>query len=212
MAQGRTIVAISPMAYAKPGSWPYEDRALYERYLQQLAHAVSELLQRGYFLVIVWSGLSDASVIPELLASLDHESEQRLARQVHIPTITAWKDLVASLQDVDLLIASRLHSAILGFVSQRPTIAISFDPKVDWLMEDLDQADYLLQIRDFAARDVIEALERLELRQNLVREQIASYKHRILPALASQYDALAELAKASYLARSAGDLLRFSNV
>jgi polysaccharide pyruvyl transferase WcaK-like protein len=195
--QGRKLVALSPMAFAKPGSWPYEDRALYERYLQQMARVTSLLLERGYFLVILYSALLDASVIPEILALLDYESEKKLAQQVRIPMITAWKELVALLLDVDFLVASRLHSAILGFLVQVPTVAISFDPKVDWLMEDLGQAEYLLQIRDFTAEDVIETLHRLELRRNLVMEQIASYRQRIVPACTLQYDALAGLARAS---------------
>ena len=197
IAQGRTIVAISPMAYARPGCWPHEDRALYDRYVQQMSQVVSRLLERGCFLVIVWSALSDVNVVPDLMGSLDEESKKRLAGQMHIPTITTWKDLVALLLDVDFLIASRLHSAILGFVAQRPTVAISFDPKVDWLMEDLGQTDYLLQIRDFRAEDVIEALDRLALCRNSVIQQIGQYQHRVLPVSALQYDALAELAMAS---------------
>jgi polysaccharide pyruvyl transferase WcaK-like protein len=196
IAQGRTIVAISPIAYAKPGTYlPYEDRALYDRYLQQMAQVVSRLLERGYFLVIVWSDTPDASVIPELLGHLDPESKKRSAGQMHIPTITTWKDLVASLRDVDFLIASRLHSTTLGFVAGTPTVAISFDPKVDWVMEDLGQTDYLLQIRDFTAEDVLDALDRIEPRRNVVMEQIRSYRHQTLPVSALQYDALAELAR-----------------
>jgi polysaccharide pyruvyl transferase WcaK-like protein len=196
ISQGRKVVAISPMAFAKPGSWPYEDRALYDRYLQQMARVISELLERGYFLVIVCSALSDASVMPEILALLERDTKKKLAQQIHIPTITAWKELVALLLDVDFLVASRLHSVVFGFLTQRPTVAISFDPKVDWVMEDLGQTEHLLHIRDFSAGDVIEALGRLELRSNLVMEQIASYQHRILAACAQQYDALAELAMA----------------
>jgi polysaccharide pyruvyl transferase WcaK-like protein len=98
--------------------------------------------------------------------------------------------------DTDVLIASRLHSTILGFVAQRPTVAISFDPKVDWVMEDLGQTDYLLRIQDFTAAEVIEALERIELRRNAVMDGIGAYRDAVLPALASQYDALAELAMA----------------
>ena len=197
MAQGRRVVAISPMAYARPGSWPYADHALYDRYLQQMGRVVSKLLDRGYFLVMVCSALTDASVIPELLGCLDPESKKRFARQMLVPAIATWKDLVALLLDVDFLIASRLHSAILGFVSQRPTIAISFDPKVDWVMEDLGQTEYLLQILDFTAEDVIAALDRLEIQRSLVMEQIGSYRDRILPVAALQYDTLAELATAS---------------
>jgi polysaccharide pyruvyl transferase WcaK-like protein len=198
IAQGRTVVAISPIVYAKPQSWPHQDGALYDRYLQQMAQLVAHLLQREYFLVIVWSSLADKSVIPELLERLDEESKQRLKRQLHIPMITTWKDLVAVLQDVDFLIASRLHSAILAFLVRRPTIAVSFDPKVDWVMEEFHQNEYLLQIGDFTAREAIDALSRIELRRNSVLEQITSYRHRIIPDFALQYDALAELAKANH--------------
>ena len=195
IAQGRPTIAISPIAYAKPRKWPSQDRALYERYLSELARVVSQLLERGNFLVIVCSCLwDDESAISDLLGRLEGQSKQRLARQMHIPPIASWKDVVASLLDVDCLIASRLHSIILGSVIQKPTVAISFDSKVDWLMEDLGQSEYILQIREFTAADVMEALDRLMLRRNDVVRQIASYRDRILAACALQCEALAELA------------------
>jgi polysaccharide pyruvyl transferase WcaK-like protein len=196
IAGGRLVVAISPIAYAKPRNWPRHDHDLYNRYLHQMAQVVSDLLKRGCFLVVVWSSLGDdQSVIPELVAHIDDDCRNRLPRQMHIPAIANWKDLVASLQEVDLLIASRLHSTILGFMTQTPTVAISFDPKVDWVMEDLGQRDYLLHIRDFTAGDVIRAIDRIEPRRNAFREQIASYQHRLAPISAGQYDALAALAQ-----------------
>jgi polysaccharide pyruvyl transferase WcaK-like protein len=198
IAQGRTVVAISPISYAKPGTWYFEDRTLYDRYVQEMAQALSLLLRRGCFLVIVCSSLErDETVIPDLLGRIDDDSKQRLAAQIYIPTIRTWWHLVATLRDVDLLIASRLHSTILGFMSETPTIAIACEPKVDWVMEDVRQTDYLLQFRDFTSEGVIEALDRLELRRDIVLQQIASYRRRTLPVAESQYDILADLAMAS---------------
>ena len=195
MAQDRTVIAISPIAYAKPGMWPSEDGALHDRYMQEMVQLVSQLLTRGYFLVLVCSSLwDDESVTPELLGRLDDQSKQRLAAQMHSPTIETWRDLVAVLKGVDLLIASRLHSTILGFISETPTIAISSDPKVDWVMEDVGQTDYLLHIRNFTSRDVTDAVDRLELQKDVVVQQIASYRRGILPLVSSQYDSVAALA------------------
>ena len=203
ISQGRRVVAISPIAYAKPRTWVYEDSALYERYLQEMARVMSRLLQREYFLVIVWSGLGDDDrVVHEIMELLDDESRQRATRQMYIPVIRNWKDLVALLQDADLLIASRLHSTILGFVTQTPTVAISFDPKVDWVMQDIGQTDYLLQIRDFRAADVIDALDRIELPSGSVAAQIRSYQLGTQPAFTRQYDSLAKLAIGSCKCRS----------
>ena len=195
ISDGRTVVAISPIAFAKPGIWPTPDRDLYDRYLLQATQAVARLLERGYFLVIVCSSLGDDErVIPELLNRLDDRSKRLATRQVYVPKIKTWKDLVASLRDADFLIASRLHSIILGFLTETPSVAISFDPKVDWVMEDLGQADYLLHIGDFASEDVTKALQRIELRRSLVVELIRSYQHNMLSASARQYDVLIKLA------------------
>jgi polysaccharide pyruvyl transferase WcaK-like protein len=193
IAQSRTVIAISPIAIGKPGCWPTADSALYERYLHEMAHVVSQLLRRGYFLVLVVSCLDeDEMVIPELLKRLGDEG--KFAGQMHIPAIATWQEFVATLKDVDLLIASRLHSTILGFMSDTPTIAISSGAKVDSVMKDVGQTDYLLPIRNFTSEDVIAALERIKRCRDVVLQQYASYRNRVLPVAAMQYDTLAELA------------------
>jgi polysaccharide pyruvyl transferase WcaK-like protein len=194
ISQGRSIVAISPIAFARPESWPSPNRALHEQYMQQMTEVVSQLLNRGYFLVIVCSSLGDDErVIPDLLERLDNEAKERVARQIYIPKITTWKDLASCLWDVDFLISSRLHSAILGFLTQTPTVTISFDPKVDSVMEDLNQTEYLLHIADFTAKEVMEAFDRIERRSTLVQQQIATYMDQIRSVCALQYDAVAGL-------------------
>jgi polysaccharide pyruvyl transferase WcaK-like protein len=198
ISQGRTVVAVSPIAFARAGSWPWTNPSLHDRYVQQMTQVLSQLLKRGYFLVIVCSSLGDdESVIPELLERADNEAKTRYARQVHTPRIWAWQHLTASLLEADLLIASRLHSVILGFVTETPTVAISFDPKVDWLMQDVGQTDYLLQIKDFTADDVIAALSRIETRRTAIVRQIISYRQQCTSAFELQYDALAGLAIAN---------------
>jgi polysaccharide pyruvyl transferase WcaK-like protein len=197
ISRGRLVVAISPIAYAKPGSWAYEDAALYDRYLGQMAGLLSQLLERGYFLLIVCSSIGDDDrVVAEILKHLDDKSKQTAAQQMYVPRIRTWKDLLASLLEVDFLIASRLHSVILGFLTGTPTVAISFDPKVDWLMEDLDQTEYLLHFRDFTASDVVEAFDRIKLRRDVIVEQIAAYRQRIVSVSERQYHTLADLALA----------------
>jgi polysaccharide pyruvyl transferase WcaK-like protein len=203
MAQGRPIIAVSPIAYAKPGAWAYQNAALYSRYLQEMARVTSQLLQGDCFLLFVYSSLgNDDRVVSEILERLDEDSRRRAARQMHTPAIRTWKDLVGQLRDADFLIASRLHSAILAFVAQTPTVAISFDPKVGWVMQDLGQTDYLLHIQNFTAEDVIRALERVKQHKESIIEQLRSYPVGIQSASTRQYDALAELAMASRKCRS----------
>jgi len=201
-AHRQKVVAISPIIYAKPGGWPSSDRGVYDRYVREMVRVASQLLKRDYFLVIIWSSSDDRSAITEILERLDPDSKNRVSEQVSVASITTWKDVLAALLDVDFVIASRLHSAILGFLAQKPTLAVSFDPKVDWLMQDVGQSDYLLRIRDFTAEDVIETLQRLELRGATIMDQIGSYRARIAPSFGPQYDSLADYAMASYRSRS----------
>jgi polysaccharide pyruvyl transferase WcaK-like protein len=202
LASGRTVVAISPIAYAKPVNWPTPDAVAHERYVQQLSEVVSMLLREGCFPVVVYSSLGDdESVIPDLLSRLD-KSEPRKAEQIHFPKIRSWKDLAAVLSGCDYLVASRLHSVILGFVTQTPTVAISFDPKVDWVMQDLDQSNSLLHIRDFQAADVMAAFHRLTNRKDVVVQQLGSYRRRVLAESVQQYDYLAGQARAHCQSRA----------
>jgi polysaccharide pyruvyl transferase WcaK-like protein len=203
LASGRAVVAISPIAYAKPFNWPTPDNAVHERYVQQMTRIVSALSRQGYFLVIVYSSLGDdQSVIPDVMGRLDDEVKQGLVGQIHFSTIKSWRDLVAVLRDSDYLVASRLHSTILGFVTQTPTVAISFDPKVDWVMQDLHQSDFLLHILDFTAEEAADAVDRIKVRRDAVVQQLASYRQRALSESARQYDVLAELSLAHCQSRN----------
>jgi polysaccharide pyruvyl transferase WcaK-like protein len=202
LAAGREVIAISPIAFAKPHNWPQSDPELYSRYLLQLVGVIATLLDRGHFLVMVSSSRGDdESVIPEILGRLDDESKKKVERQICIPQIATWRDYVSVVREADFLIASRLHSTILGFIAHRPTVAISFDPKVDWAMEDLGQTEYLLHIRDFVTQDVIKAVERLQLRRADAIEELAAYQRQSTSALASQYDSLTEMAVSSRRSR-----------
>ena len=59
LAGGRPIVALSPIAYAKPVNWPTPNKAIYDRYLQQMGGILTGLVQQGYFVVVVCSSLGD---------------------------------------------------------------------------------------------------------------------------------------------------------
>jgi polysaccharide pyruvyl transferase WcaK-like protein len=197
LSRGRPVVAISPICFAKSGQWPTPDRALYDRYVQQIARVLSRLSEQGYFLVVCCSSLGDdETVIPDILLCLDEELKSAMEGKIHFPSIKTWRDFTAVLCETDCLVASRLHGTILGFVTRTPVVAVSFNPKVDWVMEDLGQTDYLLHIRDFTADDVIGALDRVKSHRSAIVAQINSYRSGLLANSDStrQYDFLAGLA------------------
>lgn len=197
LAGGRQVIAISPICFGKPGSWPTPNRALYDRYIEQLGKLISHLSKQGYFLVVACSSLGDdETVITDLMDRADEGVKQCLNHHIYIPPVKSWRDFVGVLHECDYLIASRLHGTILGFVTQIPVLAISFNPKVDWVMEDLNLTDYLLQIREFTCSETLLALERLKVNRRTVIKQIADYRHAVLNASETkrQFDLLIGLA------------------
>ncbi len=197
-AKGRRIIAISPIVYAKPGSWPHEDRALYDQYLDQMALVVIQLLERDYLLLFVKSSRADQAAISDLVARLEGSTRSRAANQILIAEISTWQELLIQIQESELLIASRLHSIILGFVADKAAVAISFDPKVDWVMEDLAQSNYVLQIANFSSDAVIASVEHVLQRQAVIKDEIVAYKHGVQAAFDSQYDFITGLVAASH--------------
>ena len=189
-AAGRPVTVISPIVYDDPERWPSGDKRRYARYVAELCALVTALLERGTFVVLAWSASADQSAIAKVLERMDRRALAKAADRLYVPKIDGWRRLLNALKAADVVIASRLHSVIFSAVAKKPTIAISFDPKVDWLMEDLGQTQYLLRIRDFKAGEVLEKVERLQQEREAVMAQMEGYQRAISPAFAKQYDAV----------------------
>jgi polysaccharide pyruvyl transferase WcaK-like protein len=193
LAKGRKIVAISPIVYGKPGVWPSPDAAVFGRYMSEMTSVVSQLLNLDYFLVFVWSGSIDQCLITEILSRVDSELRPKLDGQTYIAHLEQWRDLVSVLRSTDVMIASRLHSTLLGFLAQIPVVALSFDPKVDSAMQDLQQQDALLQIRDFTASSVLQTLHSVESQRDGIVQELSSQRKEALRASGRQIDRITHM-------------------
>jgi polysaccharide pyruvyl transferase WcaK-like protein len=77
---------------------------------------------------------------------------------------------LSALQDVDLVVASRLHGVILSHLIAKPTLAISYDPKIDTHMKEIEQTEYCVSIDHFDSTVLIERF--IALRDARERESI----------------------------------------
>jgi polysaccharide pyruvyl transferase WcaK-like protein len=194
LARGRRVVALSPIMYGKAGYWPVEDANGYERYISELSAVAAGLIRRDYFVVLAWSSLRDRNAVPEIIRQVV-ASGNRVSEQLFVPRIETWHDLVSVLLSADLVIASRMHSIILSCVARKPTVAISFDPKVDWVMADLGQEDQVFGIHGFAAPQVLDAIGRLAGGPGGVLKQLDAARRDAIASCAAQYDALVRIAQ-----------------
>ena len=197
-AQGSRVVAISPIAFARPGSWPTQSAALYERYLVTMRTVVSYLIDSGYFLVFVWSSMPDDRIaLDELLDGLDPATAGRLQARTAMASIEhgSWEHLVTALQGVDFVVASRLHSLILSLLVRKPSVAISFDPKVDRLMRDLGDEASLLDIAKFSAQQVVDRIRAFDADPSRQTARIDHFVGGLVNELSAQFDRLAGICR-----------------
>lgn len=195
-AQDKKIIAISPIAFARPNCWPTESAAIYTRYVAVMASLLTELFERDYFLLFVWSSMGDDQMaLTDIKRALGKREMTSLENRSATAQIRNWPDFVSAMLDADVLVASRLHSVILSYLAHKPAIAISFDPKVDWLMKYFNQEDCLLHIERFTCREIVDALDNLNDTEKSRIREISSIVTRACSRHNDQFDRLTNLAR-----------------
>ena len=148
-------VGVSPIAYARPGMWPTEDPAQYERYMTELASFVAALLGRGIFVTLFSSSSPDDQLFDDLRARIDPSLETEARARLLFGNVTSVQDLLVLLHSLDFVVASRLHGLVLSFLAGKPSIALSYDRKVETLMTDVGLKAYCLDIRSFTSENLL---------------------------------------------------------
>jgi polysaccharide pyruvyl transferase WcaK-like protein len=168
------FVGVSPIAYGHAALWPTADQVQHERYLEELAGFVREILRRGVSVTLFSSSPPDDQIFADLLErvelGLDSASRGRLCAR-NSETV---EELFDVLHAVDLVVASRLHGVMLSFLSGRPAIAISYDRKVTSLMAELGQAEYCLDIHSFKSDDLLRRFFALQAHSKVIQSAVAS--------------------------------------
>jgi polysaccharide pyruvyl transferase WcaK-like protein len=193
--EGPPRVGVSPIAYGDPERWPTERRGVFERYLRELEAFVAWLLSRGYEVVLFASSGSDRPVAAALLqavtAAAPHGTEALRIRRASDDTLS---DLLAELDRVDLVVASRLHGVVLAHLLGKPVVAVSFDRKVATHMASMGQQPYCLDIHEVGSDALQETFGRLEHTATAERARLEGTVAECRRAVEAQYDTVVRLA------------------
>ena len=73
---------------------------------------------------------------------------------------------------VDILISSRFHALIFGFLHEKPVMAISWSHKYRELFSLFDLEDFVLESNDMEQDDAIRLLSRLMTEQESIEKKI----------------------------------------
>ena len=177
------------MAFMDPRAWPEKDQSLYARYIETLADAVVSLLDDYPAISLFPSVLvHDTRAIDDLRNALRSRlGDSTVERRISAPRVNGVDDLLKALAQCDVFVASRLHGVILSHWMIVPTVAVSYDKKVNAAMEALGQSEYCTELLTLTPSTLVELVRRADRHHDAIRRSVADR----IDVFASQLDAQA---------------------
>jgi len=183
----KMVVGVNPMAYYDPRCWPKNDPEVYRSYIRKLADTTSWLMGKGHKVVLFSSDRMDSCAI----ADVEHlvrdgwvGTRSPLMERAAIASLDA---LILKLNDVDAVVATRLHSLLLSSLLQKPVLAISPQKKVEALMDSLGQKEFVIDIRQFTLEEFQAKFTLLEGCRETIATEIGERVSRFREELGVQF-------------------------
>lgn len=188
------VVGVNLVPFYDPRFWPLKDTAIYQDYLTKMAALVRWLLERKYIIKFIRSDIyPDSAAAVDLMKILNQSGISYSEDQILEPQIGDVDDLVEQLVDTDYVVASRLHTVLLAQDLGKPVIGLSYQSKIDKLMEDTGQAEYCLPIASFDPENLQQQFIKLEANCEEIEARLTRKAQEYRVALDEQYERIFEL-------------------
>jgi polysaccharide pyruvyl transferase WcaK-like protein len=185
---GSPIVGVSPIAWLDPRMWPEKDSQRYEHYFGQLADFLRTLLRRKTRVALFATAAADHVVIADLIRALRNEGTPDLDELLEVSSARTVSDLLNVYASVDVVVASRLHGVLLSYACRVPVVAVSYDPKVEHLVDSFDQNAACLQIDTLESSQLLKTFDQVWGAREAISRQLAVKAIAFRELLADQYD------------------------
>jgi polysaccharide pyruvyl transferase WcaK-like protein len=183
-------VVINPMPFVWQDYDERTERRLYERYIVTLASFIVWLRERGYAVRLVPTQLRTDPIAIDDVERRVHELRPDASDRVRVAHVATLTDLLAILNSVRFVVATRFHGAVLACYAARPVLALAYHPKTYDLMAQVGQPQCALPAQDLRLESLQAAFIDLETRADRVAEGIAAHVQQVRQKLAGQYEQL----------------------
>ncbi|MDB5047964.1 MAG: hypothetical protein JWO30_1035 [Fibrobacteres bacterium] len=175
---------VSPIAR---DAWPGAEDGVYENYLHTLAKVSEHLLEKGLDLRFA---CSQTRMDVPIVERIKKKMTAAAAGKCLLEPIVSVEDYLRAAGPAEVVIASRLHAAILAFVAGAPVITLADTRKVRVLMQDMQLQEFSLDLRAAGPEAALAAIDAALSRRENIRKHIAGLQGRLRSDLASTYDQL----------------------
>lgn len=181
------VLGVSPIAYLSR-IWPETNQVVYTRYLQSLASTIKDAAAHGHQILVFTSDPVDWAAVSDLNALVRSAVGPLSARQVVIRETFTLEGFFAQIAECDLFVASRLHGVLLANLVSTPTLAISYDRKVDAYMHEMELTKFCVDIRSVSHTVLMSRLGELAAEAEAVRSHLSEVVRANRRRLEAQYD------------------------
>jgi polysaccharide pyruvyl transferase WcaK-like protein len=194
-AEGVRRVGVSPIAYGHAAYWSTGMPDVHLRYMRQLALFVEWLMAAGNEVVLFATSNADRVLAREMLGAWPGKivpPGRPGVREIGDGTL---EGLLAPLSQVDCVVASRLHGVVLSHYLGKPTVAVSFERKVDAHMRDFGMERYVLDIHSVDRGALQQAFTAMTGEAGAVAAALVERRRQARVALDAQFDRVLRLVR-----------------
>jgi polysaccharide pyruvyl transferase WcaK-like protein len=184
-------VAISPMTYLRPGSWPNANLAEYQRLVGLWADVVSGAAREGHRVHLFVSAPEDMAAVEDVWNRLAETT-----RAVTTINQAANPDeLLEFYRGMDMVVSSRLHGVLLAMVAGRAVIALSHERKVRTLMNDAGASASCGDLATATVDQTMAMVRAVSDDLEACAARLSDYAAKAAAAVAEQHGLLPELVR-----------------
>ncbi|MFN2340893.1 MAG: polysaccharide pyruvyl transferase CsaB, partial [Halanaerobium sp.] len=138
-------------------------------YLEELAAGLNQFARDNNikFILFPMHQGSDDETSNQLQRKLESEAEI-----YDLPAVPS--EALKAFSQLDLFVGVRLHSLIFALLNQVPLLALSYDPKIEGLMSEIDYLP-LIKLEDLEAAEVAASLEAIFAERYSLRKKIKEF-------------------------------------
>ena len=185
----RPVVGINPMPVFDDAYWPENDPRVYGPYVHTLASFADWLVERGYdVLFFATQLLADHPVIDHVRSLMRRGLTFRGEERVIARRIGSFEELVAVIDALDLVVATRYHGTLFTLIRRKPVISIAYQRKSIELMRQVGQGENAIDIGQLTLPALQERFVALEGCGAQSAEAVRRRLPAVREALKAQYD------------------------
>jgi len=183
------VVGINPLPFFDARYWYKSDRRAYERYVKQIAGFATRLISEGYKILMFPTQLhADPLVIEDVRSSMIALGLTSVDTHLIAVPVSTEEDLFSAISKTDVVVATRFHGILISFLLHKPVLGIAYQPKSRELMDQMRQAEYVLDINQLDSALLMERFRSLLANREVIVKTIQERISAQRVALEMQYN------------------------